>query len=229
MSSTRKKKRNGSADNYPTPEWATERFLEEWKDLHSVGNRWLEPSVGDGSILEVCDRFRSGIEWETCDIRDTRPKLRDLGIGDRQTHVGSFFELPVFDPGAGRQWDVVIMNPPFRFTIPFLVRAWELAPVVVLFQSINFGGSKDRNELLRTRVPDLYLLPDRVSHTGDGKTDSVYPGWHVWGPHPPVTAGEFRILNHTPLSIRKRGRRRIVRARDELTVGIAALFEEMIS
>lgn len=227
MSSTRKKKRDGSADNYPTPEWATERFLEEWKDLSDVGPRWLEPSVGDGSILEVCDRFRPDIQWETCDIRDTTPKLRDLGLEPHQINVGSFFELPIFDPEGGRRWDVIIMNPPFRLTLEFLIRAWLLAPVVILFQSINFGGSGGRNETLRVNVPDLYLVPDRVSHTGEGKTDSVYSGWHVWGPHPAVTAGEYRILKATTIEIRKRGRRRIVKARNELLVGIESLFEGM--
>ncbi len=227
MSSTRKRKRNGSADNYPTPEWASERFLEVWKDLTNVGNRWLEAGVGDGSILEVCDRFRPGIEWTTVDIRDTKPALFDLGLEEEQIHVGSFFDLPMFDPESGNRWDVVIMNPPFRLTIAFLRRAWALADVVVLFQSINFCGSKDRNPLLVENVPDLYLLPDRVSHTGDGSTDSVYSGWHVWGPHPAATAGDFRLLKHTPLSVRKAQRVRVNRARDELTVGIDALFEEM--
>ena len=227
MSSTRKRKRNGSADNYPTPEWGSERFLETWKDLGNVGNRWLEPGVGDGSILEVCDKFRPGIEWTTVDIRDTRPALLDLGLEEGQIHIGSFFDLPLFDPANGNKWDVVIMNPPFRLTMAFLIRAWALAPVVVLFQSINFCGSEKRNEILRANVPDLYLLPDRVSHTGDGQTDSVYAGWHVWGPHPRVEVGEYRILEHTPLAVRKAQRVRVNQARDELTVGIDALFEEL--
>ena len=229
MSSTRKKKRDGSADNYPTPEWASERFLEVWKDLETVGPRWLEAGVGDGSILEVCGRFRPGIEWTTVDIRDTTPALLDLGLEPEQINVGSFFDLPLFDPDiyGVKRWDVVIMNPPFRLTMAFLIRAWALAPVVVLFQSINFGGSKDRNPILVKNVPDLYLLPDRVSHTGEGKTDSVYSGWHVWGPHPKVTVGEYRILEHTPLEIRKGQRVRVTNARDELRVGIDALFEAM--
>lgn len=228
MSSTRKKKRDGSADNYPTPEWASDRFLEEWKDLTNVGPRWLEAGVGDGSILEVCDRHRSGIKWTTVDIRDTTPALLDLGLDPDQIHIGSFFDLPLFDPDNGSRWDVVIMNPPFRLTMAFLIRAWRLASVVVLFQSINFGGSKDRNPLLTDNVPDLYLLPDRVSHTGEGKTDSVYSGWHVWGPHPRVSVGEYRILKHTSIDIRKAQRVRVLAARDELTVGIDALFEELM-
>ena len=227
MSSTRKKKRDGSADNYPTPEWGIERFLEEWKDIHNVGKRWLEAGVGDGSILEVCDRFRPGIDWTTVDIRDTTPALLDLGLTLEQINIGSFFDLPLFDPESGNRWDVVIMNPPFRLTMAFLLRAWALAPVVVLFQSINFSGSKNRNPIMIQNVPDLYLLPDRVSHTGDGQTDSVYSGWHVWGPHPKVTVGEYRILKHTPIEIRKRQRVRVVKARDELLVGLDALFEAM--
>jgi len=224
MSSTRKGARKSGADNYPTPEWAIARFLEEWQGIEDVGPRWLEPAVGDGVIAELVDRYRKGIEWTTCDIRDTTPALKRLGLG-HDHHVGDFFDLPAFDPDAGNRWDCAIFNPPFRLTMEFIQRCLKLAPVVVAMQRVNYLGTADRNEWFRDNLPDVYVIPDRVSYTGDGSTDSVENAWHVWGPHPKVAVSELHLLKTTPLEERRRGRRRIVRSRDEKEVALDALFE----
>lgn len=225
MSSTRQGARKSGADNYPTPEWAIARFLEEWPGIATIGPRWLEPAVGDGVIPEVVGKHRKGIDWTTCDIRDTSPALRRLGLSPDH-HVGDFFQLPAFRPDSGNRWDCAILNPPFRLTMEFIARCLELVPVVVVMQRVTYLGTDDRNEWFRGNLPDLYVIPNRVSYTGDGKTDSVENAWHVWGPHPSVGVSELHLLKTTPLSERKRGRRRVVRARDEMENALDALFGE---
>lgn len=224
MSKTKQGQRKTGMDNYPTPEWAIERFLEEWEDLPHVGTRWLEPAVGDGVIPEVVSRFKKGIDWTTCDIRETSPAIRRLGL-DVDHHVGDFFLEPVFRPENGYRWDVAIMNPPFRLTLEFVQRCLELAPVVIMMQRINYLGTEARNEWFRGNLPDLYVLPNRISFTGDGNTDSVENAWHLWGPHPKVGVSELHLLKDTPLEIRKQGRRRVIAARNEFDVMLDALFD----
>ena len=239
MSSTRQGRRTVGADNYPTPPWVIERFLEQWPDLKEVGPRWLEPAVGDGVIVETVNRFRAGIDWTVCDIRDTSHYLRyQAGIPSKAYRHGDFFELPEFEPPTetgmtidGRppqRWDVAILNPPFRLAMPFIRRCMKLATVVVVLQRINYMGSEERNQWFRAHVPDLYVLPNRVSFTGDGNGDSLEHAWHVWGPHPSTGVGELRLLPHTPKEERARGRRRIVHARDERRVALDALFADAL-
>ena len=224
MSSTTQGGRETGADNYPTPEWAIKRFLEAWSGIGEIGNRWLEPAVGDGVITETVDKYVKGIEWTTCDIRDTSPSLRRLGLDDH--HTGDFFRLPEFQPGARPKWDCAILNPPFRLTMEFIVRCLALDQVVPVMQLMSYMGTEDRNAWFVDHMPDLYVIPNRVSYTGDGKTDSVESAWHVWGPHPHVGVSELRLLNDTPLAERKRGRRRVVRARDEMETALDALMDE---
>lgn len=224
MSATRRKKKDVDADNYPTETWAVDRFLEEWKDLLNVGPRWLEPAVGDGVLIDRVNNARSGIEWTACDIRDTSPALAKVGLAPGDIHIGNFFELPEFQVDGNIRYDVVMMNPPFYLTVDFVARCLRIAKVVIMFQSLNFSGSQDRNKWIRANTPDVYTLPDRTCHTGDGKSDSVYPAWHVWGPHPPVQVGEYRVLDHTPLAVRRRARARIVQARDEVALVLDSLF-----
>lgn len=226
MSSTRQGARKTGADNYPTPDWCIRRFLEEWDDLDKVGKRWLEPAVGDGIIPEIVDKAIPGIEWTTCDIRDTSPALRRVGL-DYNHHVGDFFQLPTFSVESGNRWDVAILNPPFRLTLEFIQRCLMLARVVVVMQRINYLGTEDRNAWFRGNMPDLYVIPNRVSFTGNGKADSVENAWHVWGPHRSVDVGELRLLKNTPLKERKKSRRRIIRARDDVEVTLDALFDEV--
>lgn len=228
MTRTTQGGRNTGNDNYPTPVWPIERFLEEWDHLEDVGSRWLDPCVGDGVIPEVVSRFREGIDWTTVDIRDTRPALRERLLGEDH-HIGDFLQLPPFDPASGNRWDCVILNPPFRLTMEFIQRCLELAPVVIVMQRMNYIGTKDRNEWFRDNLPDLYVIPDRVSFTGNGQSDSVEHAWHVWGPHPNVGVSELHLLEKTPAEVRKRGRRRIVRARDSLEVALDSLLEGAVT
>jgi hypothetical protein len=230
VSKTRRAKREGEFDNYPTPEWPIRRFLEEWPDLKEVGLRWVEPCAGDGAIIDVVNQYRQGVDWTAVDVRDTRPALRQCGVDPDQIRIGDFFEIYRV-PKAGtvyqKPFDVAIFNPPFGLTMRFVQRCMELASVVVLLQRINYCGSADRNDFFRTCAPDKYVIPDRVSFTGDGRADGLEHSWHVWGPHPSVAVAEYRVLRTTPVEERRAGRRRVVRARDERHVALASLFEEV--
>lgn len=224
MSKTRKGNRKSGADNYPTPVWPIERFLEEWPDLLEVGKKWLEPCIGDGVIVDVVNRFKGGVEWTACDIRDVRPALRKRGFAG-ELFIGDFFELDRFNPETHRkEFDVAILNPPFRLGMEFIKACLRMCHVTVLLQRINYCGSANRNGFFRKSTPDLYVIPDRISFTGDGQADSLEHAWHVWGPHPRVGVGEYRVLRTTSDDVRRVHRRRVVEARDEISRILDAIF-----
>jgi hypothetical protein len=202
MSATRKPKRVGS-DNYPTEQWAIRRFLESWPGLHQAGTKWLEPCAGDGVIMDTVNQFRGDIDWTAIEVRDTRKQLERY---TNDVKIGSFFDT--FESG----YDVVIMNPPFGLLMDFVEKALKLAPTVITFQSLNFLGSTSRNEWLLENTPNMYVLPDRTSHTGDGKSDSIYSAWFVWE----ADAGNgYKVLPCTPLEERKADRSRVTESRND--------------
>jgi hypothetical protein len=223
LSSTRRKKRDGESDNYPTPRWPIERFFEVWPHLHSpgVGNRWLEPAAGDGAIIEVANRFRDDLVWDAIELRDTTPALQSVGLSPSEILISDFFDVDFGD----QLYDVAIFNPPFRLVMEFVETCRPLAKTMILFQTLNFMGSGDRNDWIMGDVPDCYVIPDRVSHTGDGHTDSVYSCWYVWGPAK-QSEGKIKILPCTPKEERAACREKVLAARDERLITLDALFED---
>jgi hypothetical protein len=211
MSATRKGQRVGTIDNYPTPTWPIERFFEEF-ELPTTGKRWLEPSVGDGVICNVANRFVPGIEWTTCDIRDTRAALVKMGVRS-EAFVGDFLSHPEFDPELiVDRFDVMITNPPFCLTAEFVKRGLAIADVLILLQRANYVGTAERNELFREETPDLYMVPNRIDFTGDGKSDNIENAWHVWTPDRVPGIGSFKLLRDTPKSDRVLARARVIKA-----------------
>lgn len=104
---------------------------------------------------------------------------------------------------TAKPFDVAITNPPFLLTMAFLTRCLELADVVVMLQRQNFIGGKKRNRWMRAHHPDFYMLPDRISFSGDGSTDAIGHGWYTWEDLDAEGAGIFRLLEHTPTAERK--------------------------
>lgn len=230
MSSTRRKKHNSETPaNYPTPIWAVQRFFEAWNefyDMDLLGDRWLEPAVGDGTIIDVVNRMNTSeteIIWTAVDIRDTTPALQSIGLSQDEILIGDFFKLLETKLRAKR-WDVAIFNPPFHLSFDFVMRCRAFAKTVIVFQSLNFLGSSERNDWIQYDVPDTYVIPDRVSHTGDGKTDSVYSAWYVWD-GAPRTEGKFKVLPCTELSVRKVEQIRAKRLRDERAITLDSMID----
>lgn len=198
MSSThRKNEPKNLVDNYPTPHWVVRRFLEYFVPLNSFGPRWIDPAAGDGSIIKVIKNWCFDIKWTAVEIRDTKADLLSLGLDTNSIFIADFFDLD-FE----HRFDVAIMNPPFSQYFDFICRCREIADWVISFQTVNMLGSTHRHAWIQNDVPDMYVLPDRVSHINKGKTDSVYSAWYVWTPER-RTKGNYVILDLTPIEERK--------------------------
>lgn len=221
MSATRNRKRLGS-DNYPTPMWAIRRFFEslDWTQYRNTS--WIEPAVGEGSIVSVANEYVGGIDWQVHDVRDVRPYMLGCGVPEKRVHIEDFLENKYPD----NAFEVAIMNPPFNQLASFIDEATRVARTVICFQSLNMLGSEERVAWMRTHVPHTHVLPNRVSHTGDGKSDSVYAAWYMWQSGVRRTLATISVLNSTPLAERKRDAARVSRARDVRSQVIDSLFYE---
>ena len=88
---------------YPTPQAVIDRVLS---DIDLRGKRILEPSCGDGRIMDAMRK--AGATACGVEIDRTRANIcKDKGFG---VIVGNFLEVI---PNADLMFDAVIMNPPF--------------------------------------------------------------------------------------------------------------------
>lgn len=199
VSSTGRGAEREADDYYTTPSWAVRRLLESWTPPAGV---LAEPSAGNGAIIRAAEQC--GIRtsrWHAFEIREEESaRLSDLCTTQIQDFLRAGAD-PVVDVGA------VIGNPPFSHAFEFILEARRRFPVaqVCYLLRVAFAASEDRNPFMRDNPPDVYLLPNRPSFTGQG-TDSADYAWFIWHPVQGRSSGSFRVLAHTPLEERKRDR-----------------------
>lgn len=158
-----------------TPPWLAKRAA------HWIPNgaRVVEPSCGGGNLIQALmglghdPRLIVGVEldveWaDRCRARDPR-----LAV-----HAANFLDLDAW--WDGQPFDAVLSNPPFEDELhtQFVIRALELAPIVVAIvpASFEFGQGRD-SKLWASRgvVTRRARMPARVDFGGDssGKGDTV--------------------------------------------------------
>jgi len=175
-------------DFYPTPAWCVRRLLEA---VDLPGGRWLEPAVGDGAIVRAVDELRDDVHWTTVDVRD------EVEADFHYDFVAPLFQGPV----AVHAYDVCITNPPFSQALEFVVESRRRARVVAMLLRLCWLASRERNDWLGATMPDVYVLPDRPSFTGNGSDMTEY-AWMVWRSRDRAT-GELRVLRKTPINERR--------------------------
>lgn len=219
MSSTNRGAERRPDDFYATPPWCVRRLLDdcaalrEWLPRNGTDEvRWLEPACGDGAIIKAVASWlgaRQGPLWLANDVRQD---AIDAVMGTTHPSVtarcGDF--LPHAWQTAGRV-DAILMNPPFSLAEEFVraCLARTLGPVAVLLR-LGWLSSARRQPLVRELPPDVFVLPDRPSFTGNG-TDSADYCWAVWGPADERhrQRGSWSVLGLTPKA------ERIVRPRPQ--------------
>lgn len=208
MSSTKRGRARNRHDTYPTPGWAVRRLLEA---VELPNGRWLEPCAGDGAIIAAVNGRMdpTKIEWEAHEIRKA-PIGKLAGTGTNvDAYQGDFLELADFmkiDGATNREaYAVAITNPPFLLAMEFIDRCRFLATHTVMLLRLNFLASEKRADFMRTSTPDVYVLPNRPSFIGGGKTDSIEYAWFHWWPG---AEGKLTVLASTDKLERVKRRRR---------------------
>ena len=197
MSSTSRGGKRSASDNYPTPAFAVHRLLER---LELPGGSWLESSAGTGSIIKAVNAVRKDVTWVACELRsECRPALAALGIKGVNLLTGcSFLSTPPAKPS-----DVCINNVPFSLAQEFIEHTLHFAPHVIHLLRLNYLGTEKRNEFFKSNMPDVYVIPDRVSFTNDGKADSIEYCFMHWGPERGRRSGKIEVLSTTPVGERR--------------------------
>lgn len=187
MSATGRGAVRASNDFYPTPAWCVHRLMER---VRLPDGHWLEPAVGKGAIIDALtdDAHGPSVVWSAVDLAEDGP-IRKYSQGDYLTMT----EI--------HEWNfhVGITNPPYALAEAFARKMREHCKIVVLLLRLNFLESASRREWLHEDPPDVYVLPNRPSFRGNGKTDATAYGWFVWG----QGGGRFEILANTPRSERR--------------------------
>ena len=156
------------------------------------GGRWLGCSVGRGSMIRAAGR--TDVQWTGVDIRDeVRADVERLGArfvaGDFLVRAAGL----VVEHGL---FDVCFDNPPHKGALPLLFAQAALAisrQVAFLLPLAKLAGKK-RNAWMREHHPDVYVLPERPSFTGDAGTAMEEYGWFHWPTQAPRHEGRLVVL-----------------------------------
>lgn len=206
MSATGRGGERSEADFYRTPAWTVHRFLER---CQLPGGDWLDLGAGEGDIIRAvqsfCDQPRGydiGARWTAVELRaQCRPMLEE--VADHVV-IANAISATKRDVGGRAKFAVSCGNPPFRHAIDFIHQSLRLARWTALLLRLDFLAGAERQTFMREHPPDVYVVPDRISFTGDGGTDSTEHAWFVWNPkHRYRRAGRIEVLDTTPLPVRK--------------------------
>ena len=216
MSSTARGGKRNPADNYPTAGWTVHRLLEKCK---LPGGHWLEPGGGEGAIIRAAKEYRSDITWWSTELREEAREHLTAAVGSPdRVFIGDYLDPTFSFPKSTPRFNVALGNPPFRLAREFVEQSLRFADNVIMLLRLNFLGSEDRHEWLQSMPPDCYVLPNRPQFRGSG-TDSIEYAWMHWEGYTKRGFGLFRVLNTTPLSVRKAYKQsQIYAASDEETI-----------
>ena len=173
MSATGRGAERREADYYPTPAWCVLRLLDH---VELPGRVWLEPSAGEGHIIRAVTSVRTDVLWTACELREgCGAPLRSLRI---PVQIGDF--LAIENTAKVPTYDAALGNPPFALAQEFIERSLEWAQEVIFLLRLSFLESQKREAFFgRVGVPDVFVLPERPSFTGEG-TDSCAYAWMRW-------------------------------------------------
>lgn len=200
MSATGRRDIRLKDDFYRTPPWTFEWF-EEMLDLYVPTNRGpstiLEPGAGVGGLVREMHRV-----WPDATIVavEKRPECREMlyEAGAEHVVIGDIEDKEVQAQMQGLgPYELVLGNPPYggpkyikgvgqnphyelwlRFVRICLGMTEKWSRLAFLLRTGVLEGA-DRNEWVRTHVPDVHVLPKRPKFTGTGNDSATY-AWMVW-------------------------------------------------
>lgn len=189
MSATGRGAVRAVANYYPTPGWPVRRFLEVFT---LPSGDLLEPGAGEGHLIRAVNAV-SPHPWTAVELReDCRPLLEKTGA---TVEISNFLTRW---QARGRRFAAAMGNPPFPEAIPFVERALEFCALVILLLPVGLLGSKERAAWWPLHMPDLYVVPDRISFRGAG-ADAGDCAWYVWTAADLIRPfGRYTVLRHTP-------------------------------
>lgn len=94
------------------------------------------------------------------------------------------------------EWDgLIITNPPYSKAHAFVTSCLDiLSPngCLCMLLPIHYVGSQRRASFFQERFTHMFILSERPSFTGDGKTDASNYVWFTW--HKGLTSNGFTVI-----------------------------------
>lgn len=163
----------------------------------------LEPCVGGGHMLE-------GILAYNKIIRQTPQKIIATDVKDRgyvKENIDIQYGLEcdfLSDEYPVNKADIIIMNPPYSIIEPFVIRALEIAPEVLMLGRTQFVESESRFEnIFKDNPPNkIFQYVDRIQcyKNGDtsitGSSAQAY-SWFYWNKNLPINKTELYWLRRS--------------------------------
>jgi hypothetical protein len=169
-------------DNYPTPPEVAallpallDRRYPGWDDGCLA---LLEPSAGRGNLLQAFAGRQIPLRIAVEVSASCRLDLEQLA--DR-VHCPEDFRFYAPPPV-----DLVVANPPYRYSSVFLHKSLRYLRgrglnLAAFLLPLSFLGSTGRHNWLQEHpLTGLAALSERPSFTGDGGTDAVEYAWMIW-------------------------------------------------
>lgn len=153
MSATNRGAKRRKADFYPTPLSAFLPLLP-YLDRELVHH---DPACGDNRLVDC--------------LRENK----FMASGDDLAYGADFLEFDSYKP-------CILTNPPFSLAEEFITVARAHSKECFMLLRLNFLGGQKRKAFWKLNKPDaLFVLSERPSFTGDGKTDACEYAWFYWG------------------------------------------------
>jgi hypothetical protein len=89
---------------YPTPDDVAQQAVALAAESSAPGHRWLEPSAGTGNLVAL---FPEGMLVDCVEVSELHGAI--LRARGHEPIVADFLQMPT----TGRQYDRIVMNPPF--------------------------------------------------------------------------------------------------------------------
>ncbi len=176
MSSTRgtSDPQRDARDFYRTPEWCVR---ELYRTHPGLPHPTLDPCGGDGALMRACpvpNQIR-GVELDPELVRAANaPASRTVPL---RLNQGDGLAL-------GWRGEHVLMNPPYRDALEWVVKGVEEADSVLALLRLGFMGSQARMPFWVANTPRAVVtLAKRPSFTGKG-SDSADYAWFFWTKSP---------------------------------------------
>lgn len=160
-----------SADDFPTPPWATRALLEYIIEKDKLGSlSCLEPACGAGHMAKVLKDYFAEVRASDA---------YDYGYAPVRDYLTYPFETDAVD------W--VITNPPFRLAEEFILRSLQVARrgVAILARTVFLESSGRYNRIFKDNPPSKFAqFVERVPMV-KGRLDSKAStatgyAWLVW-------------------------------------------------
>jgi hypothetical protein len=160
-------------NDYATPHWCVD-LVRPRIEADAAGQTALEPSCGTGQLIRALPKLRwHAVELnpELADAAGTVPNLDEILCAD------------YLDWTPPAPYRCCVMNPPYNLSLEFVRKARNEADYIWAFLKLSWLESETRHAFLTHNMPaDIFVIPQRVSSTGNGKSDNAPRAWYRWGP-----------------------------------------------